>query len=106
MLAAKLPDPPTVDPSLDGEPETKKQKVDADHADQSSKSYFEDFSIKSDDDWEEVDKSEDGRTEKLDDEPVQVDSPSSENDVQSVQSSGIIEMDDSHMSESLLAKDW
>ncbi|PWY80399.1 LRP16 family protein [Aspergillus sclerotioniger CBS 115572] len=105
MLAAKLPDPPTVDPALDGEPETKKQKVN-DHTDQSSKSYFEDFSIKSDDDWEEVDKSEDGRTEKLDDEPVQVDSPPSENDVQSVQSSGIIEMDGSHMSESLLAKDW
>ncbi|RAK98216.1 macro domain-containing protein [Aspergillus ibericus CBS 121593] len=109
ILAAKLPDPPTVDPALDGQPETKKQKVNTGHTDQSSKSYFEDFSIKSDDDWEEVDGSEDGRTEKLDDEPVQVDSPSSENDVQSVQSvqsSGIIEMDGSHMSDSLLAKDW
>ncbi|PYH97390.1 hypothetical protein BO71DRAFT_396219 [Aspergillus ellipticus CBS 707.79] len=67
---------------------------------------MEDFSIKSDDDWEEVDKSEDGRTERLEDEPVEVDRPSSATDVQSIQSSGIIDMDGSHMSDSLMAKDW
>ncbi|PWY92115.1 LRP16 family protein [Aspergillus heteromorphus CBS 117.55] len=106
ILAAKLPDPPTVDPALNGEPDTKKQKVDIDQNEPSGKSNMEDFSIKSDDDWEEVDKSEDGRTEKLEDEPVEVDRPSSATDVQSIQSSGIIDMDGSHMSDSLLAKDW
>ncbi|GKZ39113.1 hypothetical protein AbraIFM66950_011898 [Aspergillus brasiliensis] len=106
MLAAKLPDPPTVDPALNGEPETKKQKVNADETERSGRSYMEDFSIRSDDDWEEVDKSEDGRTEKLDDEPVEVDRPPSATDVQSVQSSGIIEMDGSNVSDNALAKDW
>ncbi|KAE8351347.1 hypothetical protein BDV28DRAFT_21833 [Aspergillus coremiiformis] len=101
LLAAKLPDPPTVDPTLDGQPESKKQKVNPSDG-QSSKVFIED---KSEDDWEEVDKSEDGRTERLDDEPVEVDRPSSAADVQSVQSSGIIDMTDSQSTGSLLGKD-
>jgi hypothetical protein len=103
MLAAKLPDPPTVEPALDGQPGSKKQKVNTDGVVQNSKIHTED---KSEDDWEEVDKSEDGRTEGLDDEPVEIDRPPSVTDVQSVQSSGIIDMADSNSTESLLGKDW
>ncbi|OJK04955.1 hypothetical protein ASPACDRAFT_74485 [Aspergillus aculeatus ATCC 16872] len=113
VLAAKLPDAPTMEPGLDGQPETKKQRVNETATTQRGKSYIEDFSIKSDDDWEEVDKSEDGRTERLDDDPVEVDRPPSATDVQSVQSSGIIDMDGSQSSsdgilskDSLMTKDW
>ncbi|KAB8259118.1 hypothetical protein BDV32DRAFT_124577 [Aspergillus pseudonomiae] len=102
LLAAKLPDPPTVDPTLDGQPGSKKQKINASD-EQSSSIQTED---KSEDDWEEVDKSEDGRTERLDDEPIEVDRPPSAADVQSVQSSGIIDMTDSQSTGSLLGKDW
>ncbi|KAF7589419.1 hypothetical protein BBP40_004323 [Aspergillus hancockii] len=103
ILAAKLPDPPTVDPTLDGQPGSKKQKVNTERVVQNSKIHTED---KSEDDWEEVDKSEDGRIERLDDEPVEIDRPPSVTDVQSVQSSGIIDMSDSHSTGSLLGKDW
>ncbi|RAH49244.1 macro domain-containing protein [Aspergillus brunneoviolaceus CBS 621.78] len=113
VLAAKLPDAPTMEPGLDGQPETKKQRVNETATTQRGKRYIEDFSIKSDDDWEEVDKSEDGRTERLDDDPVEVDRPPSATDVQSVQSSGIIDMDGSQSSsdgilskDSLMTKDW
>ncbi|KAB8230435.1 hypothetical protein BDV23DRAFT_156473 [Aspergillus alliaceus] len=102
LLAAKLPDPPTVDPTLDGQPGGKKQKVNTTDG-QSNKFHTED---RSEDDWEEVDKSEDGRTERLDDEPVEVNRPPSAADVQSVQSSGIIDMTDSQSTGSLLGKDW
>ncbi|KAE8146271.1 hypothetical protein BDV25DRAFT_162805 [Aspergillus avenaceus] len=102
MLAAKLPDPPTVDPAAAGQPGSKKQKVDTDDATQNSKFHTDE---RSEDDWEEVDKSDDGRTEQLDDEPVEV-RPPSPTDVQSVQSSGIIDMVDSHSTGSLMGKDW
>ncbi|KAE8380968.1 hypothetical protein BDV26DRAFT_256231 [Aspergillus bertholletiae] len=102
LLAAKLPDPPSVDPTLDGQPGSKKQKISTNDG-QYGKTHMED---KSEDDWEEVDKSEDGRTERLDDEPVEVDRPPSAADVQSVQSSGIIDMTDSQSTGSLLGKDW
>ncbi|PYH48681.1 LRP16 family protein [Aspergillus saccharolyticus JOP 1030-1] len=105
ILAAKLPDAPTMEPGLDGQPETKKQRVNETGTEQRGKSHIEDFSIRSDDDWEEVDKSEDGRTERLDDDPVEVDRPPSATDVQSVQSSGIIEMDGSQSSDGILSKD-
>lgn len=105
LLAAKLPDPPTVDPALEGQPEAKKFKVDTAH-----KGKSEDIIMKSDerseDDWEEVSQTDDGRTEKLDDEPVEVGRPPSAADVQSVQSSGIIDSTESHSSGSLLEKDW
>ncbi|RAL11251.1 macro domain-containing protein [Aspergillus homomorphus CBS 101889] len=104
-LAAKLPDAPTLEPGLDGQPETKKQRVNVTDTEQRGKSHMEDFSIRSDDDWEEVHKSEDGRTERLDDDPVEVDRPPSATDVQSVQSSGIIDMDGSQSSDGILAKD-
>ncbi|KAE8367667.1 hypothetical protein BDV27DRAFT_66351 [Aspergillus caelatus] len=102
LLAAKLPDPPTVGPTLDGQLGSKKQRVNTKDG-QRSRIYMED---RSEDDWEEVDKSEDGRTERLDDEPVEVDRPPSATDVQSVQSSGIIDMTDSQSTGSLLGKDW
>jgi hypothetical protein len=46
---------------------------------------------KSEDEWEKVNESEAGRTETLDEDPVEIDRPSSATDVQSVQSSGIID---------------
>ncbi|OJJ36519.1 hypothetical protein ASPWEDRAFT_108947 [Aspergillus wentii DTO 134E9] len=102
VLAAKLPDPPTVDPALDGQPNAKKQKIQTENLEQSIKTETE----KSEDDWEEVDKSEGSPIERLDDEPVEVDKAPSAADVQSVQSSGIIDMDESQSAESLLGKDW
>ncbi|PLB33193.1 macro domain-containing protein [Aspergillus candidus] len=110
LLAAKLPDAPTVDPASDDLPERKKQKVNADDPGQSTNVQSDHILPRSDerseDDWEEVDKSEDGRTERLEDEPVQVDGPPSPTDVQSVQSSGIIDMDGSHSTEGSFAKDF
>ncbi|KAL2855283.1 hypothetical protein BJY01DRAFT_9800 [Aspergillus pseudoustus] len=89
-LAATLPDPPTVEPRLEGQPESKKLKVASDAGTQTTHvpTFSED---KSEDEWEEVNKSEAGRTETLDEDPVEIDRPSSATDVQSVQSSGIID---------------
>jgi hypothetical protein len=101
LLAAKLPDPPTADPSLLDLPEAKKQKVNSGDLGQSV-SRAED---KSEDEWEQVDRSE-GAEERLDDEPVEVDQAPSAADVQSVQSSGTIDMDESQPAESLLHRDW
>ncbi|PLB53382.1 protein LRP16 [Aspergillus steynii IBT 23096] len=106
LLAARLPDPPTVDPALEGQPDAKRFKADTGHKGRPSG----DISMKSDerseDDWEEVSQIDDGRTERLDDEPVEVGRPPSAGDVQSVQSSGIIDSTESHSSESLIGKDW
>lgn len=60
---------------------------------------------KSEDDWEHIDDSEGGHIEGLDDEPVEVDKAPSAADVQSVQSSGIIDTDESS-GENSLVKDW
>ena len=99
-----------MDPASDDLPERKKQKVNADDPGQSTNVQSDHILPRSDerseDDWEEVDKSEDGRTERLEDEPVQVDGPPSPTDVQSVQSSGIIDMDGSHSTEGSFAKDF
>ncbi|KAI9367070.1 hypothetical protein BJX61DRAFT_530163 [Aspergillus egyptiacus] len=109
-LAASLPDPPTVEPSLEGQPESKKLKVDAQDtgngigSETAPVSAF--FGERSEDEWEEVNKSDAGRTETLEDEPVEIGRPSSETDVQSVQSSGIIdEMVHSQSTDGLLGKD-
>jgi len=77
---------------------------------------------RSEDEWEEVNRSEDegdkferlrrseiDRSEETDDEPVEVDRASSAADVHSVQSSGILGMDGSHEYRSvgnMLEKDW
>jgi len=77
---------------------------------------------RSEDEWEEVNRSEDEgdkferlrrseieRSEETDDEPVEVDRASSAADVHSVQSSGILGMDGSHEYRSvgnMLEKDW
>ncbi|GAQ04097.1 O-acetyl-ADP-ribose deacetylase MACROD1 [Aspergillus lentulus] len=110
LLAAKLPDPPTADPALEGQPENKKQKLNADDikpsADAKSEGVQSKVDDKSEDDWEEVDKSEGGPAERLDDEPVEIERAPSAADVQSVQSSGIIEEGASHPVENYLAKDW
>ncbi|KAL4865069.1 hypothetical protein BDV12DRAFT_175242 [Aspergillus spectabilis] len=94
-LAASLPDPPTAEPTLEGQPESKKQKIsesDVGHDAGAQTAHTTAFSEdKSEDDWEEVNKSEAGRAERLDDDPVEIDRPSSAADVQSVQSSGIID---------------
>ncbi|KAL2834870.1 hypothetical protein BDW59DRAFT_136739 [Aspergillus cavernicola] len=109
ILAASLPDPPTVEPSLEGQPESKKQRLDAPEVgcDAGTQTHVLTVSEeKSEDEWEEVKKSEAGRTETLDDDPIEVDFPSSATDVQSVQSSGIIdEMVDSHSTDGFLGKD-
>lgn len=85
-----------------GQPEAKKQKVKTEELGQS----FNKIEDKSEDDWEEVDKSEGGPIEKLDDEPVEVDQGPSAADVLSVQSSGIIDTDESQSRENFLQKDW
>ncbi|KAJ0423670.1 hypothetical protein BJY00DRAFT_42304 [Aspergillus carlsbadensis] len=90
VLAATLPDPPTVEPRLEGQPESKKLKVASDAGTQTTHvPVFPDD--KSEDEWEKVNESEAGRTETLDEDPVEIDRPSSATDVQSVQSSGIID---------------
>lgn len=71
------------------QPEAKKQKFNPGDLGQSRSG------DKSEDDWEEVDRSEGGPVENLDDEPVEVDKGPSPADVQSVQSSGIIDSDES-----------
>ncbi|KAK1148704.1 hypothetical protein N8T08_008589 [Aspergillus melleus] len=106
LLAAKLPDPPTVDPALEGQPEAKKVKVDTGRRERPSEDITTRSDERSEDDWEEINRSDDGRTEKLDDEPVEVDRPPSVTDVQSVQSSGIIDSVQSQSTESLIGKDW
>ncbi|KAL2818908.1 hypothetical protein BJX63DRAFT_428980 [Aspergillus granulosus] len=90
VLAATLPDPPTVEPRREGQPESKKLKLASDAGTQTTHvpAFSED---KSEDEWEEVNKFEAGQTETLDDDPVEIDRPSSATDVQSVQSSGIID---------------
>lgn len=110
MLAAKLPDPPTADPALEGQHTNKKQKLNADDLKSSAAAKAEGVQSrvddKSEDDWEKVDKSEGGPAERLDDEPVEIERAPSVADVQSVQSSGIIEEDVSHPVENYLVKDW
>lgn len=108
VLAARLPDPPTTDPATYGQPEAKKQKLDADSRDESVVAKPEDD--KSEDDWEEVDKSE-CSVERLDDEPVKIDEALSTADADetqsaSAQASRIIALDESHTTENLLTKDW
>lgn len=89
---------------MDGQPEAKKQKVNLD--DPIHRVIVKDDE-KSEDDWEEVDKADGGPEERLDDEPVEVGKAPSIADVQSVQSSGIIDLDEStHSVQSMLDKDW
>ncbi|KAJ5626221.1 O-acetyl-ADP-ribose deacetylase MACROD1 [Penicillium lagena] len=89
-LAARLPDVPTADPASFGQPDAKKPKIDA-------------GTTKLEDDWEEVQRSEGEPVEMLDDEPVEIDKAPSAGDVQSVQSSGIL---DGSETENRLGKDW
>lgn len=120
ILAAKLPDPPTEGPTLDGQSEAKRQKLDSDDLGHSSITMIDE---RSEDEWEEVNRSEDegdkferlrrseviDKSEETDDEPVEVDRASSAADVHSVQSSGILGMDGSHEYRSvgnMLEKDW
>lgn len=109
VLAAKLPDPPTADPRLEGQPETKRKKVNSEDLESTVELQPEDYRSRSDyrseDDWEEVDKTEGGPTERLDDEPIEIDRASAA-DVHSVQSSGIIERDDPQIAVNMLTKDW
>ncbi|KAL4809958.1 hypothetical protein BDV18DRAFT_129971 [Aspergillus unguis] len=110
-LAAALPDPPTADPKLDGQPDSKKQKLSASGAEIGDAGSQTDHAAlladdRSDEEWEEIKKLEDRRAESLDDEPVEVDRPASVTDVQSVQSSGIIDdMVHSQSTDGFLGKD-
>jgi O-acetyl-ADP-ribose deacetylase len=85
-LVARLPDPPTAEPVLKGQPEAKKQKVGADDTLLPSKSVDD---LKSEDDWEEVEKDDVSPVEQIDDDPVEVDKAPSTADVRSVHSSGV-----------------
>ncbi|KAL2861160.1 macro domain-containing protein [Aspergillus lucknowensis] len=95
VLAASLPNPPTVEPKLEGQPESKKLKVSSPDVGRDASTQTAYVSAvseeKSEDEWEEVNKPDTGRTETLDDDPVEIGRPSSATDVQSVQSSGIID---------------
>lgn len=92
-----------MDPDLDDKPEAKKQKIESEDLGQSSITIIDE---KSEDDWEEVDRSEGTPAERLDDEPVEVDRAPSAADVHSVQSSGILGTDEVHSVGNLLEKDW
>ncbi|EDN03264.1 LRP16 family protein [Histoplasma capsulatum] len=85
-LAASLPDPPTSEPTLEGQPSAKKPKV---GTDVSGSTTFDKDSERSEDDWEKVDQAEvtNPTTERLDDEPVELDDEPTSADVQSVVSS-------------------
>jgi hypothetical protein len=63
-LVARLPDPPTAEPTVRGQPEAKRQKGSAVRSTDD---------IKSEDDWEEVEKGDVSPVEKIDDDPVEVD---------------------------------
>lgn len=92
---------------LDGQPEAKKQKVNADETETLHHVIISKDDLRSEDDWEEVDKSEGGPIERLDDEPVEVAKASTAADVQSVQSSSIIDFDEPASTESsMLVKNW
>lgn len=100
VLAISLPDPPTKEPTFEGQPESKKQKVSAQpyEAEPDDRPlYISELSdLKSEDEWDAIEAAEAraGRftyTEALDAEPVEIDRPSSTTDVQSIQSSGIID---------------
>ncbi|PGH23105.1 hypothetical protein AJ80_02879 [Polytolypa hystricis UAMH7299] len=82
-LAAKLPDPPTVDPATEGQPGTKKQKTGSDPAESRSASRDDE---RSEDGWERVERTEKPAGDSLDDDPVELHAPSAA-DVQSVVSS-------------------
>ncbi|OAX82820.1 hypothetical protein ACJ72_02824 [Emergomyces africanus] len=85
-LAASLPDPPTSEPTLEGQPGAKKPKV----ANEVSGSRpLDREGERSEDDWEKVDQAEVTNTvaERLDDEPVELDDAPTSADVQSVVSS-------------------
>jgi hypothetical protein len=87
-LAATLPDPPSSEPTVEGQRDAKKLKVSLSGSKNRPIGKEDD---KSEDDWEEVDKVEGSAAneppEKLDDEPVEVDSAHTPADVQSVESS-------------------
>ncbi|KKZ61159.1 hypothetical protein EMCG_04208 [[Emmonsia] crescens] len=85
-LAASLPDPPTSEPTLEGQPDAKKPKF---GTDVSGSRTLDKDGEKSEDDWEKVDQAEATNTtaERLDDEPVELDDAPTSADVQSVVSS-------------------
>ncbi|KAL4749903.1 hypothetical protein BDW72DRAFT_194370 [Aspergillus terricola var. indicus] len=100
VLAISLPDPPTKEPTFEGQPESKKQKVSAQPSETDPDDrplYVSELSdLKSEDEWDSIEAAEarNGRftyTEALDSEPVEIDRPSPTTDVQSIQSSGIID---------------
>lgn len=84
-LAASLPDPPTSDPVLEGQPDAKKQKLTSDSSDARTTLNIKDDD-RSEDDWERVDQTE-GTSGSIDDEPVEVGNAPTAADVQSVVSS-------------------
>ncbi|KAL6239990.1 hypothetical protein BDW75DRAFT_235824 [Aspergillus navahoensis] len=115
VLAASLPDPPTAEPTLEGQPESKKKKLSAQPSDADPDDrplYINELSdLRSEDEWDAIEAAEarPGQftyTEALDAEPVEIDRPSSTIDVQSVQSSGIIDdLVQSQSTDGFLGKD-
>ncbi|KAF9893179.1 O-acetyl-ADP-ribose deacetylase macrod1 [Aspergillus nanangensis] len=98
---------PSLHPDSDDQPAPKIQKVSPSDVSQKAELPVQSILEKDDhkteksddDDWEEVDESDGARTETLDDEPVEIDSPSSATDVRSMQSSGIINAAGSELTE-------
>ncbi|KAL4998282.1 hypothetical protein BDV10DRAFT_185325 [Aspergillus recurvatus] len=115
VLAASLPDPPAAEPTLKGQPESKKQKLSAQpseaNPDDRPLCINELSDLRSEDEWDAIEAAEarTGRfnyTEALDAEPVEIDRPSSTTDVQSVQSSGILDdLVQSQSTDGFLGKD-
>ncbi|PGH09449.1 hypothetical protein GX51_00554 [Blastomyces parvus] len=85
-LAASLPDAPTTEPTLEGQPDAKKPRV---GADVSGSRALDKDGERSEDDWEKVEQADVTNTsaERLDDEPVELDDAPTSADVQSVVSS-------------------
>lgn len=108
-LAASLPDAPTEEPKVQGQPDSKKLKVnslDTDGSDAGSKlDSGPPADSKSEDEWEDIKAVHGGPIESLHDDPVEVDRPSSATDVQSLHSSGLDDMVHSQSTDGFLGKD-
>ncbi|RDW86909.1 macro domain-containing protein [Aspergillus mulundensis] len=110
-LAASLPDAPTAEPKMEGQPESKKQKTNAPYLEKEhdARPSYVSSELRSEDEWDAIEEAEARNAryaESLEADPVEIDRPSSPTDVQSVQSSGIIDdMVHSQSTDGLLGKD-
>ncbi|KAL4907929.1 hypothetical protein BDW74DRAFT_113822 [Aspergillus multicolor] len=110
-IAASLPDAPTTEPKMEGQPNSKKQKtkISKYEEEHDARLKYVTSELKSEDEWDTIELAEASNAryaEPLEADPVEIDRPSSPADVQSVQSSGIIDdMVHSQSTDGFLGKD-